>query len=417
MTDDIAQHASTSHRGIPRVCMLTETFHPVLGGSENHAFLLAQSLNALGMPTRVLTRRCERLSARDEVVDGVHVRRIPPTGMGRWGKFAMIPGVCRTLARMRDDFDLLYVCAFRILGTPALIMSQRLGKACVLRAETLGEMSGAYASVYRTLPAIEAMALRRWIRYGNRLLPNADAFVAISQLIAEEYAACGVVSGRIHHIPNGVDSHAFCPVSDDARLRLREALRLPGDSRIVTYTGRLVQGKGLEYLLQAWEKIISLQPDAHLVLVGSGHGEPTSIEGELRRRVQDTDLKRNVIFAGWSDKAHEYVQASDIYVFPSEHEGLPLAPLEAMSCGLPVIASSVGGIPDAIRHGENGILVEPRDVAGLVREISQLLDHPDVARRLGANASETVRERYSIGAVASRHYELFCSTWEKRHTG
>jgi glycosyltransferase involved in cell wall biosynthesis len=405
--------AGRALNGIPRVCLLAETFHPVLGGSENHARLLAGSLNALGMRSWVLTRRCESCSARSEVVDGIPVIRIPPSAMGRWGKFLVIPGLRRVLWRMRDHYDLVFVCGLRILGPPAVDISTRLGKACVLRAETFGEMSGAYASVYRKLPPVEALALRRWVSHGRSVMRNADGFVAISSAIAEEFASCGMEPSRIHHIPCGIDPK-FRPVDADTSLRLREKLGLPVRSRIVTYSGRLVQGKGLEYLLPAWEAVAATHDGVHLVLVGSGHGEPNSIEDNLRRRVGASDLKKSVIFAGWSDQVQEYLQASDVYAFPSEHEGFGLAPVEAMSCGLPVIASRVGAVPDAIRDRESGILLEPRDVDGLARAISELLDHPRLAESLGANALQTARLEYSMDTVAARYFGLFSSICSKR---
>jgi len=394
---------------LPRVCFLIETFHPVVGGAQAHARLLARHLRELGIETFVLTRRADAGFSRFEVVDGIPVRRLPPCGPSRFGKYRMVPFALAELFRRRKDYDLIFVCGFRVLGVPAVLASRALGKICVLRAEALGEMSGSYASVYGELSPVAHFAFRSWIRLRNSLLKRADAFVSISGPIADEFMRSGVDRNRISEIPNGIATELFRPADAETRRALRRKLKLPADGCIAMYSGRLVRGKGLEHLLRAWETITSARKDMCLALVGSGHGDLLSREDELRRFVSERDLQSRVIFTGAVSNVHEYLQAADVFVFPSEHEAFGLSLVEAMSCGLPVVACAVGGIPEIIRHSENGILAEPGDSDALAREIPRLLDQPELAQSLGAKARQTVCERYSINVVSGRYRELFSS--------
>lgn len=395
-----------SENSTPRICLLAETFHPVVGGGETHARLLARSLNSRGMGVFVLTRRSESGLPRREIVDCTPVHRIPPSGMRRLGKYAMAPLALFALLRRRRDYDMIFVCGFRVLGLPAVIAAKLLGRACVLRAEAQGEMSGEYASAHGRLSWAADALFRLWINLRNAVLKRADAFVAINRPIATEFARCGANISRIYEIPNGVDTRQFRPADAETRRLLRGKLGLPAKGAIAVYSGKLNRGKGLEYLLRAWETVAASSEDARLVLVGSGAGQSLSCEDDLRRQVCERGLDSRVTFTGCVRNVHEYLQASDIFILPSEYEGLPMSVLEAMSSGLPVIASAVGGIPEVVRHLETGILVKPRDSEGLAREIIGLIDSPAHLSRAGRLA---VRERYSIEAVSARYCELFSS--------
>jgi len=398
----------------PRVCLLAETFHPVVGGGERHALLLARHLNALGMSAFVLTRRSDPKLPRSESVNGVPTYRVPPARLGRLGKYAMIPFVARELLRRRSQYDIILVCGFRVLGAPAVLAARWLGKACVLRAEAEGEMSGRYASAFGRLPMPIVPAFRSWICVRNRILRTADGFVSISGPVTSELSECGVCEDRVFALPNGVDSELFRPVDGVARRLLRERLGLPIRAFIAAYSGKLNRGKGLEHLLKAWVKIAELRSDAHLILIGAGGGMSISCEDELRRFAREAGIEGRVTFTGYVENVHEYLQASNLFVFPTESEAFGLSLVEAMACGLPVIASRVGGIPEIVTHARDGMLVKPADPDALVREIIFLMEEPSAGRVLSANARRTVCERYSIEAVASRYYEMFSALSARR---
>ena len=133
-----------------------------------------------------------------------------------------------------------------------------------------------------------------------------------------------------------------------------------------------------------------------------------SCEDELRRFVRARGIEDRVKFTGYVRNVHEYLQAADLFVFPTEGEAFPLSLVEAMSCGLPVIASRVGGIPEIVTHGRDGILVDPANPEALAREIAFLMKETPTAGSLGSNARRTVCEAYSIESVASQYFESLC---------
>lgn len=406
---DVAELNPVSQAQVPHICLLTEMFYPVVGGGETHARLLAQSLNDLGMRTFVLTRRSDKSFPRSETISGTPTHRVSPAGPNRFGKYAMVPFALVELFRRRHEYDIIFVCGFRVLGLSAVLMSRLFHKACVLRAESQGEMSGGYASAFRKLPTPVAVVFRSWIGFRNWVLKQANGYVGISKPIAEEFVECGMDTRRIFKFPNGIESKAFTPVDADGRRSLREKLGLPVDRMIASYSGKLNQGKGLEHLLRAWVDVSEAREDAHLVLIGSGGGQSLSREDELRAYVRDNALESSVTFTGYVENVNEYLQASDMFILPTENEAFPLSLLEAMSCRLPVIASRVGGIPEIVSHLDNGILVNPADPDALSSEIVRLMGEPSLAGSLAANARQTACDRYSIESVAARYYELFSS--------
>jgi glycosyltransferase involved in cell wall biosynthesis len=147
--------------------------------------------------------------------------------------------------------------------------------------------------------------------------------------------------------------------------------------------------------------------DLHLVLVGSGSGQYLSCEEKLRTYVEENNLSQHVTFTGYVENVEEYLKASDCFVLPSRSEGLPLSLIEAMACGLPSIATTVGGIPDVVMDWENGVLVDPGDNGALRDAIWQLYSEEERTRDLGKHARATVKEGFSMQSVAEAHIETF----------
>jgi len=178
---------------------------------------------------------------------------------------------------------------------------------------------------------------------GNRWLRDADAFVAMSRAIRDEMLGAGIPGERIVLLPHGVDTERFSPATAEEKLALRRELGLP-EGVLAVYSGRLLRGKGLETLLDAFAAIADRAAGLGLVLIGSGEGQALSIEDELRRRVAERGLGTRVAFAGRSERVEDFLRAADVFVFPSVFEALGIALVEAAACGLPAVASRTGGI-------------------------------------------------------------------------
>lgn len=129
-------------------------------------------------------------------------------------------------------------------------------------------------------------------------------------------------------------------------------------------------------------------------------------EEELRRYVREHDLGDVVRFTGDVRNVHEYLQASDIFAFPTEDEAFGISLIEAMSCGLPAVATRVGGIPDVLQDGINGLLIDPADEQALEMALVSLLGDRDLRQRLGSAARRRVVEQYSESRVVERYMQL-----------
>jgi 1,2-diacylglycerol 3-alpha-glucosyltransferase len=392
-----------------RVCILLESYPPRVGGTPTHARLLAEDLARMGVAVRVLTRRWDATVPREESAGGIRIARIGPTGRGPLKKWRMLPSALAALGRFRREYDVIYVPGLRVLGIAGVLAARLFGKRCVLRSVSCGEVSGRFFDA--GLDRARVPGLRAGFRLGlaarNRVLRRADAFVAVSSAIEDEMRAAGLPAARIRRIPNGVDTRRFRPAGGPERAVLRERLGLPRDATVAAYTGRLVRYKGLPMLLGVWADVLAQAPAARLLLVGGGGSDIANCEAELRAFVAGRGLADRVLFTGDVVDVEAYLRAADLFVFPTENEAFGISLIEAMACGLPVVASLVGGCRDIVAHEQDGLLVPPGDAAGFRSAILRIVADPALGRRLGERAVATVAARYGRETIAAAYAALF----------
>jgi glycosyltransferase involved in cell wall biosynthesis len=399
------------------ILFLTESFHPVLGGGERHVRTLSGALAASGRPCTVITRRSEASWPAEETLDGVRVVRVGPSGPARSGKYLMVPAALRAAVREAGRHDVVVVRGTRVLGLPGLVAARARGAAVVMQPEVNGELSG---EVYTWGTRLDRPLPRRMVRGATRLrnllLRDADAFVAMSREIEREMAAAGIPPEKIAYSPHGVDTDLFRPPSATERARLRKQLGWPADALVFIYTGRLLRGKGLETLLDAFTPVAAEDPRALLVLVGSGAGQALSVEDDLRARARAAPLAGRVLFTGRLEDVAPPLRAADVFVFPSMFEALGISLVEAASCGLPCIGSRTGGIVDVLGDGRAGLLVPPGDTAALTTAMRSLLSDPARRAVLGAGARTVARERFDLRDSVDRYRFLFEELAARRRT-
>ena len=219
------------------------------------------------------------------------------------------------------------------------------------------------------------------------------------QRVQEHY---GVPSTKIARIFNPLDVANWNAI---ARSEARAALGIPLDAQVVVNHGRIdLHRKGLDVLLEAWEQVYRDRPDKdlRLLLVGTG-----SDAEKLRDRITTMQLQGVI----WVDEyvrdrtaIRRYLSAADVYTLPSRHEGFPVAPIEAMACGLPVVAANAPGVPDILEGGEaSGGLVVPRgDAAALALALGRILDNEDWGRQLGELARKRAENCFSLEAIGTQ---------------
>lgn len=242
-------------------------------------------------------------------------------------------------------------------------------------------------------------ALRRSIY--RTAIRHCNARWAVSGSAAESIAAkLGIDPRTFDVLPNGVDTERFCPTS--ARFTIRRRLGIPLDRLIVLSVGNLKPIKGHRVLLDALGGLRSLSRDITTVFVGGDY-----LDGDLYRRAAAQLPDFDVRFAGAQADVLPWLQSADVFVQPSLYEGLSNALLEAMSCGLPVVATRVGGNREIIDHGRNGLLAAPGDAMGLASALQYALEDADCRVSLGSAARRFIQQHYTAGATAAQYGERY----------
>jgi glycosyltransferase involved in cell wall biosynthesis len=230
---------------------------------------------------------------------------------------------------------------------------------------------------------------------------RASWVTACSDDLRSRAIALGASPQRIETLPYGVDVHRFAP-NPAARAAMRQALDI-GDAPLVFSAGRLVRKKGFEFLIDAATRLRGTYPAVRVAIAGDG-----DLAAELRARAAQTDGTVLLLGNRSQDDIAALAAAADVIAVPSVRDdagnvdGLPNFALEAIASGTPVVATRTGGLPQAIEDGVTGRLVEARDAGGLARAIDELLQRPDLARQLGAQARERARVTFGWDRVAAR---------------
>ena len=394
-----------------KICIFTETYYPVIGGGETQARLLADGLIAQGHSVIILTRRSDTILKRLECYGAVTVYRIAPSGAGQWKKWGLLLSGFPMLLRLRDQYDLIFVSGYRIIGLAAVLAGKLLRKPIVLKADSQGEMSGDFFKSGLTKLGFSPTStlFRLFLKSRNAILKKANAFSAISSEIAQEWASSGISGDRIHLIPNSVDTTRFFPVDREQKSFLREKFNLPPGAIIAIYTGRLVSYKGLPLLLRVWKEIRCKHENILLLLAGTGGLDMHNCEDELRAYVTSSRMEKAVVFLGGVENVSEYLQASDIFVFPTENDAFPSSIVEAMASGLLVITTPIGAIPAIVADRETGMIIQPGSFEQLFEALDVMLSNKTWASRLGQAARQTVLEKYSARRTTEKYLALFQS--------
>ncbi|MDP3938095.1 MAG: glycosyltransferase family 4 protein, partial [Deltaproteobacteria bacterium] len=347
-----------------------------------------------GAAVRVVTPRESSDLPEADTVDGLPVRRITYPSVKGLGAAVLLSRIFSDLVRGADDVIHVHIPGPMLI--PAVAAGRVRGVPVVLKFANLSPERG----IWVDLPASR---LRGWpIEAATR---RVDGVVAISSRIARAAEEGGWPT--VARIPNGIDPRIF-DRSFPPRANARRSLHVEGEP-VVLFVGRLSYQKGVDVLLEAWARFRRRRPRAHLVLLGEG---PEA--AALQRQAEALGIAASVDFRGLRRDAGPHYAAADIFVLPSRYEGFPNVMLEAMSAGLPVVASRVSGTEDAIDNGRNGLLVPPGEPQPLADALFELASGPERARALGHEARKTVESSYHIRAVAEQTMAFYARLGSRR---
>ncbi len=207
---------------------------------------------------------------------------------------------------------------------------------------------------------------------------------------------------RVSAIHNAVDPKKIVPKKNP--LTVREELGVKNSTHLFTAVGRLVPVKDFPFLLESMFKIFEQAPDSALLVVGDGPEKES-----LQNLAQSLGIENRVHFLGFRNDVLDIVNSTNTVVISSLHEGIPLALLEAMSLGKPVVSTSVGGIPEVIEDRISGLLVLDRSPEAFAKKALKLFNDPKLANRLGDNAQKRIQDRFSLESQKQKFLNLYRS--------
>jgi len=399
-----------------KIGMITSSY-PRFEGDIAGTFVrsLAGEIAGLGHEVHVLAGYDPSL---DEPVSPVQVHRFRYAPVERWhrvgygqslegdialrkGMYPLLPGYALAATRAmvlwhsRVHFDLLHAHWVVPGGGVGEVVSRLTGAPLVI------SLHG--SDVFM----LEKNVLARWV--ARRAFRRARRVTGCSTDLLERAQGHGLLPERSRLIPYGVDNARFRP-DPAVGLEQRAQLGIPSDAPVFLALGRLVHKKGFEYLVRAMPDLVQRFSDLKVVIAGGG-----ALSEELQRLATELGVASHLLLPGsvpW-DKTVRYLNMADVFVLPSIHDqkgnvdGLPNTLLEAMACGKPVVASRVAGIPEVIREGENGLLVDERAPEQLNAAITRLLQSPGLAARLGSANRARVERELTWRRVAQSMVEVY----------
>lgn len=216
------------------------------------------------------------------------------------------------------------------------------------------------------------------------IFSRSECIIAVSGAVKQHIVNLGVEPKKVKIIPNGVDLRNYVPLQKSPH---RHEQCVP---KKVISVGRLIQNKGIHHLIDAAPEVLQRFPSTEFIIVGDG-----SMRTELETRAKERGVSQAFRFHGFVPKVSNILNTCDIFVRPSLTEGMPLAVLEAMACGLPVIATRVAGTPEIVIDHETGILVDSGDAKNLAEALIELLGNTELAMIFGVNARKLVEKSHS----------------------
>lgn len=236
------------------------------------------------------------------------------------------------------------------------------------------------------LPLSHRLKREMLFRMEKALAKRTEGIIAVSHALKLEMEKeCGIPEGKINVIYNGIS-----PPGGGGGQDVRRHLGIGPDTVVIGSVARLIPSKGIQHLLDAIPLIKRFFKNVCFVIVGAG-----PYEDMLKVKAKALGIEDDVIFTGYITPIWDYLDAMDIFVLPTLSEGLGISVLEAMAFGKPVVASSVGGVPEIIEHGRNGYLVPPGDATALASAINYLIENPHQRSVFGQKGRERVLTCFS----------------------
>ncbi|MBI3796738.1 MAG: glycosyltransferase family 4 protein [Deltaproteobacteria bacterium] len=372
-----------------RVVMLLRQFYPRTGGYQNQALRLARELQKRDIVVSVLTQQHGTL-APYEVHQQIPIHRVPTFRAGHLASVSYLFTSFLWMVRNRRQFQIIHANR-----SSSGLIAGLIG--CLLRKKVLYKLTRGdevEAKGFRTtwLGSLKVHCLKRTV----------DKFVAITEEIKEALQQIGIPAEKVVKISNGMPLEDLSQAYDKEQVKLQ--VGWAAETTVITFVGRLVPAKGVDWLLEVWQHVVRKHERARLLIVGDG-----SERGALEAQAQALGISNTLAFVGRQPDVFKFLAASDIFVLPSRQEGTSNALLEAMSQSLPVIVADdvLGGNRGVVNHQQDGYVIKLGESKTFVDTLCKLLEDVELRTEMGKRARRKIEKNFSMTSVADRYCALY----------
>lgn len=372
-----------------RILLITPLFptesNPMIGRDRR---VLVDRIKEMGYEVSVIALGSEAKSAtKESEVYGIPSIKLPRIDY----PVVDILALSRLIRKIGKDFDVhhYYQQEYPTI-LPSFVLTSNFK---VLTVDNFPGVDWSYGT-----RLIDAFARLESLTIGRRALKNFDGIIFLSTASKETAIRLepAVRSRKLAWIPHGVDTQTIRPDEHGGK-KLRDELCIDGFT--VVFVGRLVSVKGITYLAKAITQLDKKGFEGNFIIVG---------DGPERKLLESLRLSHSrVLLLGFQENPSKFIQAAETLVLPSLGEGCPNVLLEAFACGKPVIASRVGAVPDLVQHRKTGLIVNTRDVKGLVGSIRFLADNIELAKQMGKEARVFAEGELDWHVIAHRIIKFY----------
>lgn len=376
------------------ICFISPEYLPLSGGTGAYVYYLSNELMRRGHKVSIVTGYERAQDVQVSPQHSIYFLKIPKIPIVKSFMFAGYSFRKLNKVREKANIDVTHV---NLPLVPNFAVPPNFGQALVSTVHSTwkGEAEAIRGEPYSRLNANEKFLVSfNWFLriFEEKMLNRSYRLIAVSDFTRRELIQYyKIKDAKIRVIHNGVDIDKFKPASD--KRKVKEELGFNPNDVTILSVGRLYARKGLFTLIESMPSVVKQFRNAKFIISGKGQSDEMK---KLIAHAERLNVKDNIIFTGYfpDKKLPKLYQAADIFAFSTFYEHHPFAILEALSTGLPVVTTKVGGIPETIQNGKNGFMCEPFNSKEFSERILYLLEHPSEASEMGRLARKTIEANY-----------------------
>ncbi|MBV6396426.1 MAG: 2-deoxystreptamine N-acetyl-D-glucosaminyltransferase [Anaerolineales bacterium] len=387
------------------VCLIAKYFSPTFSGAGERFRRYAPGLKERGINLTVWTLHQPGMPEHEMVDGGIAVHRIPIQANRDQLSFLLLQQTAESFRKYGYQPDVLHLLHHSTRGVPLLWKLRWFGLPSVISLTMMPPQISSPLS-----------RLKLTLRNSYRFSPLSSVIVS-SRTMAHRAAKQGVDSKLIEVIPNGVDLCRFSPLAGrQERERLRLQLGFKPEDEIILFVGALRPRKGADVLIAAWGQMAGAFPRSRLVIVGPAYAaeekKPLSHEDrEFSKKIENlvfsTPAPERISRPGVADNVEQYMKCADVFVLPSNQEGMPNVLLEAMASGLPCVLTPFDGLSDDYGSAGGEYLLVERDTTALANMLMDVLQDDERRAQIGQSARIWMERRMDVNASLDRMAQLY----------